>query len=64
MNAGNAQRDSIAFWQSVTDAAAECVDQVLFWVAIGREVDPFAATSLSVIGLEGVPQPRATGLDL
>jgi hypothetical protein len=49
-----------ALGEGIADAAAERVDQVFFGMAVGRVVDPLAATALAAVRLEGVLEPRAT----
>ena len=49
--------------ERVANAAAERVDQVFFRVAVGRVVDPLAASALTAVCLEGVLQSRAPRVD-
>ena len=42
-----------AVGEGVADAAAERVDHVIFGMAVGRVIDPFAAAALAAVRLEG-----------
>ena len=51
--------DHGAFGQGVADSAAERVHEVFLGMAVGREVEPFAAAALLAIVAKRVLQPDA-----
>jgi hypothetical protein len=59
MNPWEVRRHRVALGECVANAAAECIDQVFFRMAVGREVDPLTTPALAAITTERLFQPRA-----